>query len=481
MTFTPTPEQTLIIEAAQGTSDNLLVSALAGAAKTSTLVLVAKALSSTPILCLAFNRRIADEMRQRLPGNCEAKTLNALGHAAWMRVLGRRVALETSKTYNIVSSLIEALPADEKSSAYASMSFIMESVNTGKTAGYIPPGFSHLRGLHDDSTFFSTLDEEPTPLEEDLIREASAISIRQAFDGTIDFNDQILLPTTFPACAFPQFPVVLIDEAQDLSELNHAMLRKIARKRLIAVGDECQAIYAFRGASANSMALLREKFSMTELFLSISFRCPRRVVREAQWRAPRMQWPDWAEEGEVTTLPTWTKSTPPDGSAIICRNNAPLFRMALRLLKAGRYPELLGNDIGKGLLKIMKKFGKSNLPQENVLLAIAGWQEEKLAKTRSPTSINDRAECMRIFASAAQDLGGALAYAEHIFNSSGPVKLMTAHKSKGLEFDHVFILDRDLIRTDKHQQEKNLLYVAQSRAKRTLTYITTEGFEDEAS
>jgi ATP-dependent exoDNAse (exonuclease V) beta subunit len=88
---------------------------------------------------------------------------------------------------------------------------------------------------------------------------------------------------------------------------------------------------------------------------------------------------------------------------------------------------------------------------------------------------------MRIFASAAQDLGGALAYAEHIFNSSGPVKLMTAHKSKGLEFDHVFILDRDLIRTDKHQQEKNLLYVAQSRAKRTLTYITTEGFEDEAS
>jgi ATP-dependent exoDNAse (exonuclease V) beta subunit len=34
-----------------------------------------------------------------------------------------------------------------------------------------------------------------------------------------------------------------------------------------------------------------------------------------------------------------------------------------------------------------------------------------------------------------------------------------------------------LIKVEKHQQERNLLYVAQTRAKRTLTYIYTENFE----
>lgn len=70
--MTPTPEQVAIVEAAKQTNDNLLVSALAGAAKTSTLVLIAKALQKHPILCLAFNKRIATEMQERLPGNCTA-------------------------------------------------------------------------------------------------------------------------------------------------------------------------------------------------------------------------------------------------------------------------------------------------------------------------------------------------------------------------------------------------------------------------
>jgi DNA helicase-2/ATP-dependent DNA helicase PcrA len=481
MTFTPTPEQQAIIDAAKSTTDNLLVSALAGAAKTSTLVLIAKALSSTPMLCLAFNKRIAVEMQERLPSNCEAMTLNSLGHKAWEQFIGRRLIVDKDKKYNILTELVKALPAQDQGEAYEYFPETLKALAAGKTCGYIPTGsHSMAKRLMDDDDFFAWLDEVPTKLQEALLKKASLISIDQALQGKIDFDDQILLPTVFPA-TFPQFPLVLVDEAQDLSALNHATLRKLVRKRIIAVGDACQSIYGFRGAHEESMGLLRETFNMRELVLSISFRCPQNVVKEAQWRAPHMKWPEWAAEGLVEWKNEWDKSTVPQQAAIICRNNAPLFSLAMKLLKNGRRPEIVGNDIGKGLIKIMKKFGDLKMPREEVILAIQEWADKKMKKARNKSLVEDQQACLMIFAEVGSTLGEAIAYADNLFSSQGPIQMMTGHKSKGLEFDTVFILDRDLIRVKEFQQEKNLLYVMQTRAKKELFYVNSGNFYDEAS
>lgn len=479
MAFDPTPEQAAIVNAAKSTTDNLLVRALAGAAKTSTLVLIAQALPSTPILCLAFNKRIAVEMQERLPGNCESMTLNSLGHRVWAKAINKRLIVSTDKNYTILKTLIEEIKNKrEKEAAYEAFSDLLKVIAIGKSSGYIPDGhFDQARGLMGDDDFFAELDDELNATEEDLVRRATIESIRRAMGGQIDFDDQILMPTVFPA-SFPQYPLVLIDEAQDLSALNHATLRKLARKRLIAVGDECQAIYAFRGARSDSMQTLEQSFSMRKLILSISFRCPRAVVREAQWRAPHMRWPEWAKEGEILTKTAWTIEDLPDTATIICRNNAPLFSMAIKLLKNGRYPQVIGNDIGKNLLKTLTKFGDKTMPKEGVMMAIEGWRNEKLKKSRSPGRVHDQAECMIVFAQQGDDLGAAIAYAEYIMSAKGPIQMMTGHKAKGLEFNDVFILDRDLIRVGEGQED-NLLYVMQTRSKNRLVYITSEGFMEE--
>lgn len=217
---------------------------------------------------------------------------------------------------------------------------------------------------------------------------------------------------------------------------------------------------------------------MTELMLSVSFRCPVSVVRHAQWRAPHMQWPDWAKEGEVRYLPSWGVDDLEDNSAVICRNNAPLFSLAIKLLKNGRYAELMGNDIGKSLVKIMKKFGPTSTPQPTVLQSISEWEEEKITKSkkRAEGGIRDRAECMRVFALQGANLGDAIAYAEHIFAAKGPIKLMTGHKAKGLEFQDVWFMDEHLVGDEG--QERNLRYVIQTRSKERLTYVKLEDFTD---
>lgn len=479
MSHTPTLEQQAVIDAALASEDNLIISALAGAAKTSTLVMIAQALKTKSILCLAFNKKIALEMTERLPPNCQAMTLNSLGHRAWAEAIGKRLILNTKKTYEILTKLCNELPAGQKTEAFELFADTMKAIDSAKTAGYIPSGHHpQAKALMRDDELFAWLDEAPTALQERLIREATLESIKQAYSGTIDFNDQILMPTVFPSM-FPSFPIVMVDEAQDLSALNHATLRKMAKRRLIAVGDPCQAIYGFRGAHEDSMTLLAQTFNMKPLGLSISFRCPRTVVAEALWRAPHMRYPEWAIEGQVRTLTDWDASTIPQTAAIICRNNAPLFSCAIKLLKNGRYPQIVGNDIGKYLIKVMRKFGPATMSHGEARRSVEAWVKERKLKSRSPDKVDDQASCLLIFIDQGSTLGEAIAYAEHLFNSQGPIMLMTGHKAKGLEFDDVFVLNRDLIRTDEGQ-EKNLLYVIQTRSKNTLTYINLDTFIDGA-
>lgn len=474
--MTPTPEQLAAISAATSDDRNLMISALAGAAKTSTLIMIAKALPSTRILALAFNKAIATEMQERLPVNCDAVTMNALGHRVWSDSISKRyLNVAGGKMYGIMKELVEALPAKEKDEAYDSFSDTLRALDKAKTVGYIPDGiYTNSKRLQDDQEFFSLLPEEPTDLQISLIRRAMQISLDQAMAGTIDFNDQILMPTVFHG-AFPSYPLVLIDEAQDLNPLQHRMLGKLARKRLIAVGDRNQAIYGFRGADQNSMDKLQLQFDMTELTLSVSFRCPRAVVREARWRAPHMQWPEWAEEGEVLKPLRPAISSIPDGAAIICRNNAPLFAMALKLLAAGRFPEIVGKDLVKNLLKILERLIKKASTRDELLAAIDKYEEVKTEKSRDRDSLSDQCECLRIFARAANTARGAYAFAESILSRGGHIKLMTGHKAKGLEFDHVFFLDQFRINLD-YEQDRNLQYVIQTRAKKTLTYINLDQF-----
>lgn len=484
----PTPEQQAIIDAAVGTTDNIIVSALAGAAKTSTLEMLANALAEAQprleMLCLAFNKKIAEEMKDRLPSNCTAMTLNSLGYRTWASALGRnRLNVDFKKGFRIMSEVIEEQTRADKEVLYEQMAELMRIVSFGKACGYVPTGEWEARAkpLMDDSDFFLHIEQQLSGLEQSVVRECTIRSIREALKGTCDFDDQIFMPTIFGA-AFPLYKLTLIDEAQDLSALNHQMLKKIVgTRRLIAVGDQCQAIYGFRGAHEDGMASLAKKFDMKEFRLSISFRCAHNIVAAAQWRAPHMRAPDWAVDGEVNHFATWTAADLAEEAAIICRNNAPLFALAIKLLKAGRPAELGGKDIVQVITKAMSKFGDGKMPQQAVFDSINAWEAKEKDKTkpRAHAGIADRAECMRIFAMQGATLGDALHYARHIVDLHSPLKLMTGHKSKGLEFETVYFLDEHLI--SSKDQDPNVRYVIITRAKRSLNYIRLEDYREAAA
>lgn len=477
-----TPEQTAIFEAAKTTKSNLMIEALAGAAKTTTLVELAKYLEGNT-LCLAFNKKIADEMQTKMPPMVRCSTLNSLGHRVWGDKLGRRLNVSSGKMHALTLEAISYAPEEVQKELFENLGDLSRMIAASKNHGHVPDRLaeqykSTCTPLLNDETFYDMLPEEPTRDQIHVIDWVVSQSFELALKGTVDFADQLLLPTVM-RCTFPIYSNVLVDEAQDLSELNHVMLSKVAKKRIIAVGDSLQAIYAFRGAHVEGMPLLRSRFNMETLYLSTTFRCPERICSHVRHHAKRIQ--SWDKNpnnpGDVRYLKSWDMSNVPEGAAILCRNNAPLFRLALRMLKAGRRPNLWGRDVASFLIKIMEKLGAPNMKRGDVIIALNKYRAEKEASMRKQSAkdaLAERCECILVFVEGAETLGGAIALAKNVFNETGKTDLATGHKAKGAEWDEVFILDRHLLNDEG--QDLNLAYVLATRAKRRLTYIEMEGY-----
>ena len=477
----PTDEQAAIINAATTTDENLIITARAGAAKTTTLLQIAEAMPGVAAWFLSFNRGIANEFSGKLPPGCTSATFNRLGYHSWFNHLGTpRQKVDNSKVNNLSRNRISRLVGNDRNEITELWTEeIIRAVRLGKSLGFLP---QNTRGdwepLCTEATFFQALDFTPTSLQKDIICEVSAQSFQQAREGKIDLDDQVFCPAIC-GIDYDTKPVVFVDEAQDLSPVQHRMLKDIVGNgRLIAVGDPLQAIYEFRGAASDSMEQMQQRFSMREYKLTTSFRCDQAIVRNAQRHAPDMRWRDGADEGLVATLETWGDGHVPDDAIILCRNNAPLFGIFIKLLRAGRNAELTNRVFINDLIKIMEKWQPAIMPQSEVLGAIQEWRRETGERSSNIDFLNDRAECMRLFAMQADNLEGVIKCARNLAQQTGRIKLSTIHRSKGLEFDNVFILDQDLL--EQYGQDLNLRYVAETRARHHLTYIASRNYREGA-
>ena len=476
--FKPTDEQKSIVDLYASTSSHILVIARAGAAKTTTLCLLADATPQERSgLALAFNVSMKKELAERLPSNFECMTLNGLGHRVWGKFLGKRLRLEKTKVYHTLRAVIEELDDKKDQDAiWENFSEIRMCIEKAKNAGFVPgPLPQAFRPLCSEIEFFeSILDIETDELERDVIIEVCRRSFADARQGIIDFADQLLCPA-IAGCSFPHFNEVFVDEAQDLGPIEHKLIKKLVRKgtRLVAVGDPLQAIYGFRGADTESIQTFESNFAMEKRKLTLTFRCGERLVANAQWRAPDLRAANGLAPGEVLRPDKMGFDDIPDHSAVICRNNAPIFALAIRLLRDGRYPELLGRDIVKAVVAKMKKLGKTSLKRSEAEASLRGWHAAQKARQRDHRLLADTVACMNIFLAETETLGDAIKFAESLEQRSGHIKLCTGHRAKGLEFDEVFFLDPQLI-NKKYEQDLNLQYVIETRAKRRLTYVTSE-------
>lgn len=514
MSLILTDEQTAIVAAAFGTADSLMIEALAGCAKTKTLELIAHALPAVRTLALAFNRKTKDELEARLPRHVEVKTLNGLGHSAWGRTIGRRLILDDKKIGGLTTKVLGE--AQEHSSS-DDWDYVRQMVGKAMHSGLVPEGFAGKHLVPDAPEVWEELALDQMGVYDKglcgLAREVLRRSIRLSISGTICYDDQIYMSCLFGGL-FPTYPIVLVDEAQDLSPLNHIQLQRVSpgtSGRLIVVGDRHQSIYAWRGAATESMARIRGlKPNWQDLTLSQTFRVPRLLVARQHEHVPAFKAHESVADGFFLKLrrpaeleldaPFWSwkdiaelRSAQQCSSvAILCRNNAPLFKTAFRLLRQGVGVSMLGRDIGKTMVTLLKKLCPAgDLPLTDCVAAIKVWKEGEMAlaeanqNERRRDAAADRAESLLAVCESAQGLTCQkdilVALQTLLANPHERVQLSTIHKAKGLEWDLVLLLDpwripskRSLDNPVALQQELNLRYVAETRAKRVLLHANAD-------
>lgn len=174
-------------------------------------------------------------------------------------------------------------------------------------------------------------------------------------------------------------------------------------------------------------------------------------------------------------------------SACLCRNTAPLIAFAFDLLSRSVPCHVVGKDIQVGLEKLIDKIGGTSLTEfKSNLVRHSEAESEKLrrkGKREKAANFEDKCQALLVIASkcgTSQTPNIAVKHrVSEIFKDGDGLTLSTIHKAKGLEWETVFLLDWDLLPSPYAEseaartQERNLQYVAVTRAKLNLKFINT--------
>ncbi len=469
--ITGTVEQQAIWEEIQHGTGHIIVDAGAGVGKTFTIVEGANRDNGNKKAFLAFNKSIATELGERLPNDVEAKTFHALGFAA-LRAAGIKTKVNNFKVKNIIDDILGR-------DFYAQPLVKLISLIKGS-----------LTDAEDISSIHGLIDEYNVEFKSDR-EEAIALAnipaiLNRCMQNTsmIDFDDMIWLPLVLNM-PLPTFDTLFVDEAQDFNEMQRELIsRCVGNGRCIIVGDPNQAIYGFRGADSNSMNMFSQRLEngsreIKRFSLSLTWRCPKSVVAEANRYVSNFNCRSDAEDGMVVVNAAFT---PLEGDMVLCRYNAPLVSAFYDLILQGKSAYILGRDMTKGLINAVKKITSNERMGSEEFIDLLkqdyAFQYNKLVqaeKFNQANNLEDKHECLLILSSKADTVGGIIAEIKRVFdnNDKGEIMLSTVHKAKGLEADTVYILATERMphpKATNPKEERNICYVAITRAKKNLFY-----------
>lgn len=467
---------------------NLLIEAVAGSGKTTTLLQLLE-LCKYKTLFLAFNKSIQEEIDAKITSKGlkqgKAMTLHSLGLMA-IRNSYKKWKINNGKNFDLMKKLNE----NEK--------FIFRKIDWEER---LKLNYT-LMDMNDISRLFLTNDIEEikkhfSSMDKTMSNHPRLQYLWDEFiklrDETyeesvmeIDFHDMIYIPV-IKDLRIPIDPVYLmIDEAQDLNLSQHKLINNLIKqgdvKKWVAVGDRNQSIYGFSGAYSTSFDMFLQEDNVKELPLDICYRCDTKIIDEANEVYDVMEYHK-DTEGIVDTLDDSSKIK--DNSMVVCRNSKPLIDLYFELLSLKKNVYIKGEDILTGIVRFLRPYG--NHIHETAKNEMIYKMEELTKDTTDAGKIKLYffKEDFDKYVKLSQHLAVQYETVDSLLNKiktlftdkKNAIMLCTIHKSKGLENDVVYILNENLIPSrfakskEQLKQEMNLKYVARTRAKKELYYL----------
>lgn len=495
MKIVPTDEQNKVVEMSK-VHKALKISAYAGAAKTSTLVMVAEQ-HVVPSIMLTFNKSLADEAKSRFPSWCECRTVHSLAYASFGAQLQKKLKRPTGPYKNVAgtgteiakyfktgdfSYMIQGERESRKMKAGGVGVAIKETVAKYEQSADEELGYKHVSTSPCDQILLK--DQNSMRAFRYLVLSCAQKLWRLRTDLRSDVlatHDTYLKLYQLSKPDLSRYEVLYLDECQDVNAVVlDIFLRQQDKCRLYAVGDGYQNIYSWRGAM-NAMLEL----DWPEVNLSKSFRFGQEIGDLADAVL--------AFDGtKITSVKGWEKLSTQvmpkyeipaevwdQQYTMLFRTNGALILEAVDLMEQGKKVnlEIDVSDFTK-LLDSAIELQRGNITKvkHESLVQFTTWKECEVEAQAV------QGELLRVYnmvenGSVYKVLG---VLSKHKNYENPDVTLTTAHKSKGREFDVVILADD--FPSPYNQQgewvglqdmERNLLYVALTRTKKLLGYNGT--------
>ena len=491
----PTDEQNNVVSMSK-IHRALKISAYAGAAKTSTLVMVAEEFV-VPSLMLTFNKALADEAKSRFPSWCECRTTHSLAYASFGAQLQHKLKRPQGPYRNVAGTGTEI-------AKYFKTGDFLYMLEGEREARKMKAGGVGVAIKETVAKYEQSADEEMsyehvscTPCDQILLRDKKSmrafkylvLSCAQKLwalrcdirSPVLATHDTYLKLYQLSKPDLSRFEVLYLDECQDVNAVVlDIFLNQQDKCRLYAVGDGFQNIYSWRGAM-NAMLHL----DWPEAKLSKSFRFGQEIGDLADAVLAR-------DGTVITQVKGWEKLTTncvpkfelPESIwnnqyTMLFRTNGALILHAVDLLEQGKTVnlEIDVSDFTK-LLDSAIELQRANLAKvkHEKLVQFASWEECGIEAEAV------QGELLRVFNmvenGSVYKVLGVLSKHKNVQNPD--VTLTTAHKSKGREFDVVILADDFPSPYNQkgewvglQDMERNLLYVALTRTKKVLGYNET--------
>ncbi len=292
--------------------------------------------------------------------------------------------------------------------------------------------------------------------------------------------------------------VLVIDEAQDMGaddfRLVQALMQRNEEMRVVAVGDDDQNIYAFRGSDSRYMQSLvseagAQLYEMTDNYRSARaiVSCTSRFVQRIPGRLKHTPIQSvTGTEGTVTMLPSLIDADIKiEGkTAILTRTNEEMMQVAYELERRGLRATVAQSMGGFrfGNLAEVRYFLKQLGSKEEAAISAEQWQEAK----RRTLETYATSTCLSIMKQFFADFEATHRTYYHsdlrecIFESNiedfiaadeKSVFVSTIHKAKGREFETVYLLSP--VPDGREASDMRAYYVGLTRAKQNLYLVTT--------
>lgn len=298
--------------------------------------------------------------------------------------------------------------------------------------------------------------------------------------------------------------VLVIDEAQDMDKHEFALVRALMEAnedmRVIAVGDDDQNIYQFRGSDSKYLRSLVDYYGATKYEMQENYRSKRRIISlsnafvsslhdrmktnpiEAVQQQPGVVEITYhkSENMEQAVADHVSHVLHGGRACVLTNTNYEALQILGLLQKQGIRAKLIQSNDGFSLYNLAEVRFFLNFIDERLKTPVIGddlWIAAKKALIDTYAESGCLQNCINMlnafeatnrtkYRTDLDELIKESAYDDYYESSSDAALVSTIHKSKGREFDTVFLMVKNTFTLDDEQRRK--LYVAMTRAKEAL-------------